>query len=263
MLDPKEHTPLEATGLGLSFGSHSVLKDFNLTIPKGQISVVIGPNACGKSTLLRSLARLEKPNAGTVLLDGKSIHKQPTREVAKRLGILPQMPVAPEGITVGDLVSRGRTPHQSVWRQWSRQDEVAIQNAMDMTKVIELRDKPFSSLSGGQRQRVWIAMALAQETDLLLLDEPTTFLDLAHQIELLELLKRCNEEQQMTIVAVLHDINLAARYAHHLIVMKDGQIEAQGNAAEVITQDIMKSTFGLECYVMPDPVKGTPLVVPA
>ncbi|WP_057462830.1 ABC transporter ATP-binding protein [Pseudovibrio sp. POLY-S9] len=263
MLDPKEHTPLEARGLGLSFGSHSVLKDFNLTIPKGQISVVIGPNSCGKSTLLRSLARLEKPNAGTVLLDGKSIHKQPTREVAKRLGILPQMPVAPEGITVGDLVSRGRTPHQSVWRQWSRQDEVAIQNAMDMTKVIELRDKPFSSLSGGQRQRVWIAMALAQETDLLLLDEPTTFLDLAHQIELLELLKRCNEEQQMTIVAVLHDINLAARYAHNLIVMKDGQIEAQGNAAKVITQDIMKSTFGLECYVMPDPVKGTPLVVPA
>ncbi|MFS8180024.1 ABC transporter ATP-binding protein [Pseudovibrio denitrificans] len=262
MLQTQENAPLEAKDLGLSFGSHVVLKDFNLAIPKGKISVVIGPNACGKSTLLRSLARLEKPTAGTVLLDGKSIHKQATRGVAKRLGILPQMPVAPEGITVGDLVSRGRTPHQSVWRQWSRQDEVAIQNAMEMTKITELRDKPFSSLSGGQRQRVWIAMALAQETDLLLLDEPTTFLDLAHQIELLELLKQCNEEQQMTIVAVLHDINLAARYAHNLVVMKDGRIEAQGSAGKTITKDIMKSTFGLDCYVMPDPVKGTPLVVP-
>lgn len=262
MQEHLENVPLRADDLCIAFGSHRVLDAFNLDIPESKISVIIGPNACGKSTLLRSLARLEKPKSGAVLLDGKLIQKQPTKTVAKRLGILPQMPVAPEGITVGDLVSRGRTPHQSVWRQWSKADEAAMLRAMELTHVMDLRDKPFSALSGGQRQRVWIAMALAQETDLLLLDEPTTFLDLAHQIELLELLKQCNETQKMTIVAVLHDINLAARYAHNLIVMKAGQVAAQGDAGDVITQEIMKTTFGLDCQVISDPVKGTPLVVP-
>ena len=239
-----------------------VVEDLSLRIPSGRVTVIVGANACGKSTLLRGLARLLKPRGGTVLLDGQDIHRQPTRTVATRLGILPQQPIAPEGITVTDLVGRGRHPHQRWMRQFSLEDEAAVLAALEATEIADLADRSVDELSGGQRQRVWIALALAQGTPLMLLDEPTTFLDLAHQVEVLDLLARLNEVEGRTIVLVLHDLNLACRYAHHLVAMKEGAVVAEGTPAEVITADLVADVFGLRCAVIDDPLTGTPLVLP-
>ena len=253
---------LAAADLCLAYDDREVVADLSVTIPSGQITVIVGPNACGKSTLLRALARLLKPSRGAVLLDGTSIHKLPTREVATRLGILPQSPVAPEGITVADLVGRGRYPHQGWFRQWTAADRAAVDDALAATGTLDIAGRPVDELSGGQRQRVWVAMALAQATDLLLLDEPTTFLDIAHQVELLDLLTDLNRAAGTTIVVVLHDLNLACRYADHLVAMKGGAILAEGPPAEVVDAAMIAATFGLECEVVRDPVSGTPMIVP-
>ncbi len=260
--DPAE-VRLRAEGVHLGYGSHLVVDGLDLDVLPGSVTAVIGPNGCGKSTVLRALGRLLSPQQGQVLLDGKRIDKTPTREVAKVLGILPQAPVAPEGLTVGDLVSRGRHPHQAWYRQWSSDDEEAVAEALNWTGIGDLAERPVDQLSGGQRQRAWISMALAQETDMLLLDEPTTFLDLAHQVDVLELVGRLNTEAGRTVVMVLHDLNLAARYADCLIAMKAGRIVAAGKPHEVITEEMLAEVFGLRAHVIPDPVTGTPLVVPA
>jgi iron complex transport system ATP-binding protein len=253
---------LAAENLSLAYDDRLIVDGLSITIPTGKITVVVGANACGKSTLLRGLARLLRPRGGTVLLDGHDIHRLPTREVARRLGMLPQQPIAPEGITVADLVGRGRHPHQRWFRQWSASDERAVETALEATATTDLADRSVDELSGGQRQRVWIALALAQGTELMLLDEPTTFLDLAHQVEVLDLLAELNEREDRTIVAVLHDLNLACRYAHHLVAMSEGAIVAEGSPQDVITAELVSTVFGLECLVVPDPVTATPLVVP-
>ncbi len=253
---------LEARGLTLAYEKVEVAKGLSLTIPPGRITCIVGANACGKSTLLRALSRLLKPQKGSVLLDGQSIHRLPTKTVAMNLGILPQSPIAPEGITVADLVARGRYPHQKWFRQWSRSDEEVITDAMLATRTLDLATRPVDELSGGQRQRVWIAMALAQGTDLMLLDEPTTFLDLAHQVEVLDLLVELNQDEGRTIVMVLHDLNHACRYSHHLIAMLDGRLVADGTPEEVVTEALVKDVFDLRSVVMADPVSGTPMVVP-
>ncbi|MEU0091364.1 ABC transporter ATP-binding protein [Kribbella sp. NPDC006257] len=253
---------LSAENLAVGYDQREIIHDLSVRIPAGKISVIVGANACGKSTLLKTLARLLKPSRGTVLLDGKSIHQIPTREVATRLGLLPQSPTAPEGITVADLVGRGRYPRQGWIRQWTSADDAAIADAMTSTDVLEIADRPIDELSGGQRQRVWIAMALAQETGILLLDEPTTFLDLTHQFEVLDLLVDLNKRDGRTIVLVLHDLNQACRFGDHLIAMKDGAIVAEGNPDEVITEQLVQDVFGLPVKVIPDPVAGTPMVVP-
>jgi len=255
-------SPLTAEGLRLAYDDRVIVDGLSIAIPAGQITVIVGANACGKSTLLRGLARLMKAAEGTVLLDGQDIHRRPTRDVATRLGILPQQPIAPEGITVSDLVGRGRHPHQRWHRQFSVDDEAAVMTALDATGTTDLADRSVDELSGGQRQRVWIALALAQGTPLMLLDEPTTFLDLAHQVEVLDLLARLNETEGRTIVLVLHDLNLACRYAHHLVAMKDGAIVGQGSPAEVISVDMVNEVFGLHCHILDDPLTGTPLVLP-
>ncbi|MFP5321619.1 MAG: ABC transporter ATP-binding protein [Acidimicrobiia bacterium] len=253
---------LAAQRLSLAYDDRRICDDLTVEIPRGEVTVVVGANACGKSTLLRGLARLLKPESGTVLLDGQDIHRLPTKEVATRLGILPQQPIAPEGITVSDLVARGRSPHQRFFRQWSRADELAVEQALRATRTDDLADRCVDELSGGQRQRVWIALALAQGTPLMLLDEPTTFLDLAHQVEVLDLLAELNETEERTIVVVLHDLNLACRYAQHLIAMKDGAIVAEGPPEQVITAELVRQVFGLEAQVIDDPLTGTPLVLP-
>jgi iron complex transport system ATP-binding protein len=256
------HHTLEARDLTLAYDHLEVARELSVQIPQGRITCIVGANACGKSTLLRALARLLKPKAGVVLLDGESIHRLPTRTVASRLGILPQAPIAPEGITVADLVARGRYPHQKWFRQWTSADEAVITDAMRSTGTISLATRPVDELSGGQRQRVWIAMALAQGTDLMLLDEPTTYLDLAHQVDVLDLLVDLNQRDQRTIVLVLHDLNQAARYSHHLLAMRSGTLIAAGPPADVITEDLVHDVFGLRCKVVTDDVSGTPLVLP-
>lgn len=253
---------LSAEVLSVRYGTTNALNGLSVTIPDGQITAIIGPNACGKSTLLRSLARLQTPSAGQALIDGKPVHKQRSKMVARELAIMAQSPVAPDGILVRDLVARGRTPYQSPLRQWSKADAAAVDAALDLTGITALADRAVDHLSGGQRQRVWIAMALAQTTDILLLDEPTTYLDLPHQIELLELISKLKQDTGRSIVMVLHDINLAARYADHLIAMKAGQIIATGPASEVITPPRMDEVFGLKCQVIADPVHGTPHIIP-
>lgn len=255
------HT-LEAQELTLAYDKLEVARDLSLVIPPGRISCIVGANACGKSTLLRALSRLLKPHGGSVLLDGQSIHRLPTKTVATHLGILPQSPIAPEGITVADLVARGRYPHQKWFRQWSGADEEVITEAMVVTETLDLAERPVDELSGGQRQRVWIAMALAQGTELMLLDEPTTFLDLAHQVEVLDLLVDLNRSDGRTIVLVLHDLNHACRYSHHLIAMRQGQLVAEGAPQQVVTEALVRQVFDLGCRVVPDPVTGTPMVVP-
>lgn len=253
---------LRAVDVSLGYDDRVVVEGLSLRIPVGKITCIVGANACGKSTLLRGLARLLRPRGGSVLLDGEDIHRLPTKEVARRVGILPQQPVAPEGITVADLVARGRNPHQRWLRQFSPEDELAVLTALEATETAELAERSVDELSGGQRQRVWIALALAQGTPLLLLDEPTTFLDLAHQIEVLDLLDRLNETEGRTVVLVLHDLHLACRYAHHLVAMRAGRIVAEGYPAEVITPDRVREVFDLACDVIPDPLTGTPLVLP-
>jgi len=253
---------LGARELSLGYGGTSIVDGLTVDVAAGAVTAIVGPNACGKSTLLRGLARLMSPSAGQVILDGSDITSLRTKDVARKLGLLPQSSIAPEGITVADLVTRGRFPHQTMLRQFSRDDQRAVADAMAATGVTAISGRPVDQLSGGQRQRVWIAMVLAQQTPLILLDEPTTFLDIAHQIELLDLFAELNAEQGRTIVAVLHDLNHACRFADQIIAMKAGSIVAQGNPADVITADLVEDVYGLKCQVIDDPETGTPLVVP-
>jgi iron complex transport system ATP-binding protein len=246
----------------LGYGDRTVVDTLDLTLPPGAVTAIVGANACGKSTLLRAMSRLLPPRSGHVLLDGKDVHRLPTREVARTLGLLPQSPVAPEGIVVGDLVARGRSPHQRLLSRWSRSDDAAVAEALALTGTADLADRAVDELSGGQRQRVWIAMALAQQTDVLLLDEPTTFLDVTHQIEVLDLLTDLNQRRGTTIAMVLHDLNLAARYADHLVAVASGRVHSAGPPHEVLSAEVVQAVFGLRSRVIPDPVSGTPLVVP-
>ena len=255
-------SPLRGADLRLAYDGAPVADHLSVEIPAHSFTAIVGPNACGKSTLLRALARMLKPKSGTVLLDGNDIHDAPPKDVARRLALQAQSSSAPDGITVIDLVARGRYPYQSLLRQWSPQDEAAVEAAMDQADVRDLADRLVDELSGGQRQRVWLALALAQETPLLLLDEPTTFLDIAHQIEVMDLLRKLHREGR-TLVAVLHDLNHAARYATHLIAMKDGEIVAQGDPADIVDADLVERVFGLKSLVVPCPVTGAPMVVPA
>jgi len=252
---------LAAKGVTVGYGGRNVIDGLDVAIPPGVITTIIGPNGCGKSTLLRTLTRLLKPASGSVVLDGEDIARLKTRDVAKKLGLLPQAPVAPEGLTVADLVARGRHPHQSWLRQWSSDDAGVVERALALTGVADLADRPVDSLSGGQRQRVWISMTLAQGTDLLLLDEPTTYLDLAHAIDVLDLVDDLHESGR-TVVMVLHDLNLATRYSDNLIVMRAGSILAQGHPRDVITAELLDEAFGLRAMVVDDPVGDRPLIVP-
>jgi iron complex transport system ATP-binding protein len=254
-------TELEARAVTLAYDGRVVIDGLDVTVPPGGFTVVVGPNACGKSTLLRGLARLLKPRTGTVLIDGADIARLPTRQVARQLGLLPQAPTMPAGLTVAALVARGRFPHQGLLRGWTRADQAAVDSALDRAGVTELRDRPVDELSGGQRQRAWVALTLAQDTPLLLLDEPTTYLDLRYQLDLLDLLAGLVHEGR-TVVAVLHDLNQACRYASHLLVMKAGALVAAGPPNEVLTAALVAEVFDLPCEVIPDPITGTPLVVP-
>lgn len=253
---------LTGEGLHLTYDSVVVAEDLDVRLPRGALTMIIGPNGCGKSTLLKALARMLRPTRGSVLLDGADIHDLPTKTVARRLGLLPQGPIAPDGITVADLVSRGRYPYQRLLRQWSRDDEVIVNEAMAATGVTQFAQRGVDELSGGERQRVWLAMVLAQQTPTLLLDEPTTYLDLAHQLDVLELCASVNAARGMTIVVVMHELNLAIRYADHLIVMKSGRIQAVGSPVEIVTEELIEQTFGLPCRIVADPENGKPLVVP-
>jgi iron complex transport system ATP-binding protein len=255
------HT-LTAEGLRLGYGDRTVVDGLDLDVPPGRITAIVGANACGKSTLLRSMSRLLTPRAGTVLLDGKAVHRTPAKQLARTLGLLPQSPIAPEGITVADLVGRGRHPHQGLLSRWSAHDDEAVATALDATDTAALADRAVDELSGGQRQRVWIAMALAQETDVLLLDEPTTFLDVSHQIEVLDLLVDLNRSRGTTVVMVLHDLNLAARYADHLVAIAAGRVHAAGTPSEVLTESTVRAVFGLDSRIVVDPTSGTPLMLP-
>ncbi|MFD1859952.1 ABC transporter ATP-binding protein [Aeromicrobium camelliae] len=253
---------LHTEQLSLAYGDRTVVDHLDLTIPTGKITTIVGANACGKSTLLRAMSRLMAPSSGQVVLDGKDLHRLPTKEVARTLGLLPQSPIAPEGIAVADLVGRGRHPHQKVFARWSAEDEAAVLAALEATDTVALADRAVDELSGGQRQRVWIAMALAQQTDLLFLDEPTTFLDVSHQVEVLDLLTDLNRERGTTIVMVLHDLNLAARYADHLIAVAAGRLHAAGDPVNVLTEATVRDVFGLESQIMVDPTSGKPMMLP-
>ena len=257
-----EQAALETKSVTLAYEQHVIAKDLSVDIPLGKFTVIVGPNGCGKSTLLRSLSRLLVPQSGEILLNGENIHSQSTREVAKKLGLLPQSAIAPDGIKVIDLVSRGRFPHQKWFKPWSEADQTAVELAMQATGVMDFAEHNVDQLSGGQRQRVWVAMALAQETSLLLLDEPTTYLDIAHQIELMDLFQDLNRIQGHTLVAVLHDLNHACRYADHLIMIKSGEIIATGSPNDIITEALIKEVFGLSCLILPDPISNTPLIIP-
>lgn len=252
---------LQANRLSLAYDKERIIHELDLVVGEGQVTALVGPNGCGKSTLLRGLSRLLAPQSGAVLLDGRAIHRLPSKEVARNLGILPQNPLAPDGLTVRELAMQGRYPHQNWMQRWRAEDELAVQNALALTHMTALAGRPLDTLSGGQRQRAWIAMALAQETELLLLDEPTTFLDMAYQIDVLELLADLNR-QGRTVVMVLHDLNLACRYAHHLVAMKAGHIVAQGPPMKVVTPALVRDVFGLAARIIPDPVSGTPLCIP-
>ncbi len=253
---------LAAESLSLAYGDRLVVDALDLEVPPGAVTAIVGANGCGKSTLLRALARLLPVRSGRVVLDGTDIRSRPSKEVARTLGLLPQSPVAPEGIAVADLVGRGRHPHQRALSRWSAKDYAVVADALAATGTADLADRAVDELSGGQRQRVWIAMALAQETDILLLDEPTTFLDVAHQVEVLDLLRDLNHDRGTTIVMVLHDMNMAARYADHLIALSGGRIVAAGEPADVLTPEMIREVFDLDCRVIEDPVSGTPLVLP-
>lgn len=253
---------LGAEAVTLGYGDRVVVDGLSLTITPGVVTTVIGPNGCGKSTLLRSLGRLLRPREGRVLLDGKAISTMKTKDVARIVGVLPQSPVAPEGLTVADLVTRGRHPHQSWFRQWSGTDESEVTTALEQTGITDLADRALDELSGGQRQRAWISMALAQGTDILLLDEPTTYLDLAHSIEVLDLVDRLHADLGRTVVMVLHDLNLAIRYSDQLVVMHDGRVVAAGAPDEVVSVALLREVFDLDATVLEDPVSGRPMIVP-
>lgn len=252
---------LEARGLTAGYDGRTVLDGLDVAVPDGLFTVLVGPNASGKSTLLRALARMLVPTSGEVLLDGRPIQEYGSKEVARILGLLPQTPVAPSGLEVADLVGRGRFPHQTWLRQWTREDERAVDEALHRAGVADLRDRTIDELSGGQRQRVWIAMALAQQTSMLLLDEPTTYLDLSHQLEVLDLCRSLQQDGS-TVVAVLHDLNLAFRYADHLVVLSRGRIVAQGAPTDVVTAELVEEVFEVPCRLLPDPETGSPMVIP-
>lgn len=265
LVEPQEGAPgpaLEGRALTLGYGSRLVAEGLDLEIPAGRVTALVGPNACGKSTALRALARLLRPHAGVVHLDGTDVTSLSAREFALRLALLPQTPTAPDGITVRDLAARGRTPHQRWWRQWSREDDAVVDAALEATGVAALADRRIEELSGGQRQRVWIAMALAQDAPVLLLDEPTTYLDLAYQVDVLELVAELGRTDGRTVVMVLHELNHACRYADHIIAMRDGAVVAAGPPAEVVTAELVETVFDLAARVIPCPVAGVPLVVP-
>ncbi len=263
MPDDRPSSPnLWVEHLSTGYGGPKVLENLTTAIPPGEITAIVGANASGKSTFLRTLARLLRPSEGVVLLDGDDVCRQPTRSVATRLGLLPQSPREPEGVVVEDLVRLGRYPHQRLFSQWSKSDEQAVNRALELAGLVEMRKRAVDELSGGQRQRVWIAMALAQDVPLMLLDEPTTFLDIAHQVEMLELLARLNRMENRTVVMILHDLNQACRYASHLIALAGGRIEAVGHPSEVVTAELIQRIYGLEVKVVSCPVSGTPLCIP-
>lgn len=253
---------LRGEQLTLAYGKKTIAENLNVTIPDGHFTAIIGPNGCGKSTLLRTLSRLMTPSQGHVFLDGEHIQQYASKEVARRIGLLAQNATTPGDITVQELVARGRYPHQPLFTRWREEDERAVANAMRATGVTNLASQSVDTLSGGQRQRVWIAMVLAQETAIMLLDEPTTWLDISHQIDLLELLSELNRQQGYTLAAVLHDLNQACRYATHLIALKEGKIVAEGAPGEIVTAELIEQVYGLKCLIIEDPVAGTPLVVP-
>lgn len=259
---PTTTTRVRAEGLRVGYGDRPVLEGIDLRLPDGAITAIVGPNGCGKSTLLRSIGRVLSPAAGAVLLDGQPVHTMPTRHVARTLGLLPQTNVVPEQLTVRDLVERGRFPHRGAFSRWTRTDQDAVDQALAATGTRELADRAVDELSGGQRQRAWIAMVLAQQTPILLLDEPTTYLDLAHRLEVLRLLRSLNTTHGVTVAMVLHDLDEACRYADHLVAMHDGVVIAEGAPSDVVTPDLVKLVFGVECLTIPDPITGTPLVVP-
>ncbi|AHY47673.1 ABC-type cobalamin/Fe3+-siderophores transport systems ATPase component [Rubrobacter radiotolerans] len=253
---------IKTDSLVLGYDGVDVIRELEAEIPAGKVTSVVGPNGCGKSTLLRAMARLMKPRRGAVLLDGEQISKLPTREVARRLGLLPQSPEAPEGLTVRELAAQGRYPHQSWLKQWSKEDERAVERAMETTGVLEFADRSLDTLSGGQRQRAWISMALAQETETLLLDEPTTYLDMAHQLEVLQLLERLNREEGRTILMVLHDLNNASRYSDHIVALSKGRVYRAGPPEKIMTEELFREVFGVEAEIVPDPRSGIPLCIP-
>lgn len=248
--------------LNIAYFDRMIVENLNLSIPAGKITALVGANGSGKSTILKTLARMIRPVGGTVFLDGKSIHRQSTKDVAKQLAILPQSPSAPDGLTVYELISYGRFPHQQGFGTLSSQDKEMIRWAIHVTGMSAFSNRPVDQLSGGQRQRAWIAMALAQGTDMLFLDEPTTYLDMAHQLEVLHLLKQLNEEQQRTIVMVVHDLNHATRYAEHMVAIKEGRVISEGTPQQVMTGDVLREVFGIEADIVPDPRTGVPLCLP-
>ncbi|SJN12353.1 ABC-type Fe3+-siderophore transport system, ATPase component [Leucobacter sp. 7(1)] len=253
---------LSTRDLGIAYGDRHIIAGLDFDFAPGRVTAIVGPNGCGKSTLLRSCARLIKPHSGAVLLDGRAVDATPTKELARVLGLLPQSPSAPEGITVADLVGRGRHPHQGGFARWSARDTAVVAEALTATGTADLANRPVDELSGGQRQRVWIAMALAQEPEVLLLDEPTTYLDVTHQLEVLDLVRTVNRERGTTVVLVLHDLNLAARYADQLVAVRDGRIRGAGTPADVLRPELVRDVFDLDCQVIQDPVSRTPLIIP-
>jgi iron complex transport system ATP-binding protein len=253
---------IETKQLTLAYEGAPVVRNLDLSIPAGKITMLVGANGCGKSTLLRGLARLLKPKSGIVYLDGKDLVRLKSKTVAQKLGMLTQSPIAPEGLTVRDLVAMGRYPYQNWLQHWSKEDEQKVQEALSITTMTELADRALDSLSGGQRQRAWIAMVLAQDTDILLLDEPTTYLDLAHQVELLDLLQELHETKGKTIVMVLHDLNLACRYGDYLVAVQQGKVYGMGTPKAVMTEEMVREVFNLECRIVPDPLANTPMCIP-
>lgn len=253
---------LNTEQLSIGYAEAMIVKGLNLSLPTGKITALVGANGSGKSTILKTMARIMKPKSGSVMLDGKSIHNLSTKEVARQLAILPQNPTAPDGLTVAELVGYGRYPHQKGFGTMTPEDRSIIANAIEVTGMSEFHDRPIDRLSGGQRQRAWIAMALAQQTDILFLDEPTTFLDMAHQLEVLQLLQKLNEEEGRTIIMVVHDLNHASRYAQHMVAIKSGNVISEGAPVEVMTPGVLREVFGIEADIVPDPRTGVPLCLP-
>ena len=255
-------TAITAHGVSLGYKGHPVIEDLDLELPPGRVTAIVGPNACGKSTLLRGLARLHPLTSGRVTVDGTDIGGVSRRQLARLIGVLPQTSIAPDGVRVAELIGRGRFPHQGWFGRHTSNDDAVVMRSLEATGTVELAERRLEELSGGQRQRVWIAMVLAQETSAVLLDEPTTYLDVAHQLELLDLLSDLNAERGTTVVMVLHELNHAARYADHMVLMRAGRIAAQGAPADVLTRESVDAAFGLDAEVIADPVTGGPLVVP-